>query len=71
MARAWTTEQCLKYNAALDLMKKPPAGVRVRVFRPIRPLPVGALTIARKRIEAALALGHDEALEQAKLEVEG
>jgi predicted patatin/cPLA2 family phospholipase len=71
VARVWTTEQCLKYNAALDLMKQPPAGVRLRVFRPIRPLPVGALTIAQKRIEAALALGHDEALEQVKLEVEG
>jgi len=71
VARVWTTGQCLKYNAALDLMTHPPAGVRLRVFRPMRPLPVGALTIAQKRIEAALALGHDEALEQAKLEVEG
>ena len=71
MARVWTAEQCLKYNAALDLMKQPPAGVRLQVFRPIRPLPVGALTIAQKRIEAALAIGHDEALEQAKLAVEG
>ena len=71
VARAWTAGQCLKYNAALNLMTQPPAGVRLRVFRPIRPLPVGALTIAQKRIEAALVLGHDEALEQAKLEVEG
>jgi len=71
VARVWTARQCLKYNAALDLMKQPPAGVRLRVFRPIRPLPVGALTIAQKRIEAALALGHDEALAQAKLETEG
>jgi predicted patatin/cPLA2 family phospholipase len=71
VAQVWTAGQCLKYNAALDLMAHPPAGVRLRVFRPIRPLPVGALTIAQKRIEAALALGHDEALEQAKLEVEG
>ena len=70
VARAWTAGQCLKYNAALNLMTQPPAGVRLRVFRPIRPLPVGALTIAQKRIEAALALGHDEALEQAKLELE-
>jgi predicted patatin/cPLA2 family phospholipase len=70
VARAWTAGQCLKYNAALNLMTQPPAGVRLRVFRPIRPLPVGALTIAQNRIEAALALGHDEALEQAKLELE-
>ena len=71
VARAWTAEQCSKYNAALDLMKQPPAGVRLRVFRPIKPLPVGPFTIARKRIEAALALGHAEALEQVKWEVEG
>jgi predicted patatin/cPLA2 family phospholipase len=70
VARAWTVQQCLKYNAALDLMKQPPAGVRIRVFRPIRPLPVGALTVAQKRIQAALALGHDEAREQAKLQAE-
>jgi len=71
VARVWTSEQYLRYNAALDLMKQPPAGVCVRVFRPIRPLPVGAFTIARKRIEAALALGHDEAREQAKQHAEG
>ena len=70
VARAWTAGQYLKYNAALDLLKQPPAGVRRRVFRPIKPLPVGALTIAQKRIEAAVALGHDEALEQVKWEVE-
>jgi predicted patatin/cPLA2 family phospholipase len=68
VARVWTAGQCLKYNAALDLMEQPPAGVRLHVFRPIRPLPVGALTIGQKRIEAALALGHDEALAQAKFE---
>jgi predicted patatin/cPLA2 family phospholipase len=64
VARAWTTGQCQKYNDALDLMKQPPAGVRLQVFRPIRPLPVGAFTIVQSRIEAALTLGHDEALEQ-------
>jgi predicted patatin/cPLA2 family phospholipase len=71
VAKVWTTEQYLKYNAALDLMKQPPAGVLVRVFRPIRPLPVGPFTIARKRIETALALGRDEAREQAKHHLEG
>ena len=70
VARVWTTEQCRKYNAALDLLNQPSAGVRLRVFRPIRPLPVGALTIAQKRIAAAVVRGHDEALEHAKWEVE-
>jgi predicted patatin/cPLA2 family phospholipase len=71
VGQAWTAGQCIKYNAALDLLKQPPTGVRLRVFRPIRPLPVGALTIAQKRIEAALALGHEEAVEQAQLQAEG
>ena len=64
VARAWTDRQCVKYNAALDLIKCPPPGVRLRVFSPIRPMTVGLLTIEQKRIDAALALGHDEALEQ-------
>jgi predicted patatin/cPLA2 family phospholipase len=67
VAETWTTRQCLNYNAALDLMKHPPAGVRLRVFCPLRPLPVGPFTIAQKRIDAALASGHDEALQQIAL----
>ena len=52
-------------------MKQPPAGVRFQVFRPLRPMPVGSFTIEQKKIAAALALGHDEALEQmAKTEIE-
>jgi predicted patatin/cPLA2 family phospholipase len=64
VARVWTARQNVNYNAALDLMKQPPAGVRIRVFRPLKPLPVGSFTIEPKRIAAALALGHDEALQQ-------
>jgi predicted patatin/cPLA2 family phospholipase len=64
VARAWTTQQCLNYNAALDLLKQPPAGVRIHLFRPLRPLSVGAFTISQKRIDAALASGRDEALQQ-------
>jgi predicted patatin/cPLA2 family phospholipase len=64
VARVWTARQNINYNAALELMKHPPAGVHIRVFRPLRPLPVGSFTIDRKRIEAALALGHAEALQQ-------
>ncbi|MGO8838674.1 MAG: patatin family protein [Limisphaerales bacterium] len=70
VAQVWTARQNVNYNAAIELMKQPPAGVRIRVFSPIRPIPVGALTIGQKRIEAALTLGHDEALEQAKGEWE-
>ncbi len=64
VARIWTARQNLHYNAALDLMKQPPAGIRIRVFRPFRPLPVGSFTIEPKLIAAALLLGHDEALRQ-------
>jgi predicted patatin/cPLA2 family phospholipase len=66
VARVWTARQNVNYNAALELIKHPPAGVRIRVFSPLRRLPVGSFTIEPKRIEAALILGHDEALEQAK-----
>jgi len=64
VARVWTARQNVNYNAALDLMKQPPAGVRIEVFRPLRPLPVGSFTVEPKQISAALVLGHDEALEQ-------
>ena len=64
VARVWTARQNVNYNAALDLMKQPPAGIRLRVFRPLRPLPVSSFTAEPKQIAAALALGHDEALEQ-------
>jgi len=64
VARAWTAGQYQKYNAALDLLKRPPAGVEIKVFRPMRPLPVGALSFTQKRVEAAMAMGRDEALEQ-------
>ena len=69
VAKVWTARQNVNYNAALDLMKQPPAGVRIRVFRPLRPLPVGSFTVEQKQIAAALALGHDEASQQmAKME---
>ena len=64
VARAWTDRQSLNYNAAIDLIKQPPVGVGIRVFSPLRPLSVGSLTIEQKRIDAALASGHDEALQQ-------
>ena len=67
VARVWTARQNVNYNAALDLMKQPPAGIRLRVFRPLQPLPVGAFTIEPKQIAAALTMGHDEALHQMEI----
>jgi predicted patatin/cPLA2 family phospholipase len=64
VAKVWTARQNVNYNAALDLMRQPPAGIRLHVFRPLKPLPVGSFTIEQKRIAAALALGHDEASQQ-------
>jgi predicted patatin/cPLA2 family phospholipase len=64
VARAWTAGQNLKYNDALALMRQPPAGINIRVFRPFRPLPVGSFTINPRRIAAALALGRADAMEQ-------
>jgi predicted patatin/cPLA2 family phospholipase len=71
VARAWTARQNVLYNAALDLMNQPPPGVLIRVFRPMRPMPVGSFTVEPRQIAAALALGHDEARQQmAKMERE-
>jgi predicted patatin/cPLA2 family phospholipase len=67
VARVWTARQNVNYNAALDLMKQPPAGVRIQVFHPLRPLPVGSFSVEPKQIAAALVLGHDEALQQIKV----
>jgi len=64
VARVWTAQQNVHYNAALDLMKNPPAGIQMRIFRPLRPLPVGSFTAEQKLIADALTLGHDEALQQ-------
>jgi predicted patatin/cPLA2 family phospholipase len=64
VAEVWTARQNIKYSDALDLMKNPPAGVRIRVFRPMRPMPVGSFTAQKKLISAALTLGHDEAVLQ-------
>jgi len=67
VAQVWTARQNVNYNAALDLMNQPPTGVRIRVFRPLRRLPVGSFTVEPKRIAAALILGHDEALHQMEI----
>lgn len=69
VAQIWTARQNVSYNHALALMKQPPAGIRIQVFRPLRRLPVGSFTIEPKRIAAALVLGHDDALHQ--MEVAG
>lgn len=67
VARAWTTRQCVRYNAALDLLKQPPRGIHLRVFSPVKPLSIGSFTNARKRIEAAMDLGYSEAFEQLRI----
>ena len=67
VARVWTARQNVHYNAALDLMKQPPAGIRIQVFRPLRPLPVGSFSVEQKQIIAALVLGREEALQQMEM----
>jgi len=64
VASVWTTRQHVQYNAAMNLIRQPPAGVRVQVFSPLKPMPVRALTAAKKRIQAALLLGRLEASQQ-------
>jgi predicted patatin/cPLA2 family phospholipase len=64
VARVLIEQQHRKYNAAMDFINHPPPGIRLQAFCPLRPLAVGLFTIAQKRIDAALASGHDEAREQ-------
>jgi predicted patatin/cPLA2 family phospholipase len=64
VASAWTGRQHVRYNAAMELIRQPPEGVRVQVFSPLKPMPVRALTAAKKRIQAALSLGRLEASQQ-------
>ncbi|HTE89212.1 MAG TPA: patatin family protein [Terriglobales bacterium] len=61
---AWTSREHLTLNAALDLAKNPPEGVRIRVFSPLKPMRLGALTDAKERIQAAVCSGREEAMEQ-------
>jgi predicted patatin/cPLA2 family phospholipase len=67
VAEAWTTRQYVHYNAALDLLKQPPPGIRLQVFSPVKPLSIGSFTNAQKRIDAALDCGYSEALEQLRI----
>ena len=67
VARIWTARQNVYYNEALDLMKQPPPGIRIQVFRRLRPLPVGRFTVGPQQIAAALLLGHDDALHQMEI----
>jgi predicted patatin/cPLA2 family phospholipase len=64
VAEAWTTRQWVRYNTSLDLLKKPPPGINLQVFSPLKPLSIGSFTNARKQIEAAVDCGYSEALEQ-------
>jgi hypothetical protein len=67
VAQIWTARQNVNYNDALALMREPPAGIRIQVFRSIRRLPVGSFTIEPKKIAAALLLGHNDALHQMEI----
>ena len=64
VAEAWTRKQYVNYNSAMDFLKNPPAGIRLRVFSPVKPLLIRAFTNAQKRIQAAIDCGYNEALEQ-------
>lgn len=68
LAYVWTTKQSVSYNAALDLLKQPPPGIRLKVFSPVKPLTVRAFTNAKKRIAAAVDCGYNEALEQLRIQ---
>jgi predicted patatin/cPLA2 family phospholipase len=62
-AKTWMRRHVV-YNDALDLLLNPPAGVRLRVLRPMRPLPVTRFTDDSNRLRAAVELGQAEAYQQ-------
>jgi predicted patatin/cPLA2 family phospholipase len=64
VAETWTTRQWMNCNSALNLLKQPPPGIRLRVFSPVKPLALHVFTSAQKRIQAAVDCGYREALEQ-------
>jgi predicted patatin/cPLA2 family phospholipase len=64
VAEAWANQQCVSYNTSLDLLKKPPPGIRLKVFSPVKPMAVGSFTNAQKLISAAVDCGYNEAVEQ-------
>ncbi|MSR65051.1 MAG: patatin family protein [Verrucomicrobiae bacterium] len=68
-AEAWITRH-VGYNGSLDLVNKPPKGIRLHVLRPMRPLDVTRFTDDGNRLRAAVTSGHDEAIEQLHLEFE-
>ena len=69
VASAWTARQHVRFNAAMELITKPPQGVRIRVFSPIKPMRVSALTGANARIQAAVCSGREEAMQQVVVSV--
>jgi len=62
-AESWT-QRHIVYNGSLDLLANPPAGVKLRILRPMRPLPVTRFTDDSNRLRAAVTLGRDEAYQQ-------
>lgn len=64
VARVWTKQQSVQYNRSMNLLKQPPPGIRLRVFSPVKPLPIGSFTNAPRRVVAAVEAGYNEALEQ-------
>ncbi len=62
-AAAWQASH-LALNRALDLIAAPPAGIRLRVVCPRRPLAVRMFSEATAVIRAAVGLGYKDAMSQ-------
>jgi predicted patatin/cPLA2 family phospholipase len=63
VAEAWMRRH-QGYNESLDLLAHPPVGVRIRMLRPMKPLPVTRFTDDSRRLRAAVDRGQEEATEQ-------
>lgn len=62
-AEAWMRRHQV-YNESLDMLTNPPPGVRIRILRPMKPLPVRRFTDDSNRLRAAVSLGQEEGFRQ-------
>lgn len=63
-AEAWATQH-VRFNDSMDFILRPHRGIRIRVFSPIKPMPVHAFSRQQHHLKRAIEEGRAEALRQA------
>jgi predicted patatin/cPLA2 family phospholipase len=62
-AEAWS-RQHIRFNESMDFITSKHDGIRIRVFSPMRPMPVHAFSRKRRHLKRAIEEGRAEALRQ-------